>query len=156
MSEQKSIQVGDVAPDFTLRGSLGSKVALSEFRGKKNVVLSFHPLAFTSVCTGQMVLLELAHERFDQLNTQILGLSVDSLPAKDAWAHAIGVKSFPLLADFPGGEVARKYGIMRPVGSSERAVFVIDKQGIVRFARVYPVKELPRPEEILPVLEGLQ
>jgi len=156
MTEQKPIQIGDTAPDFTLRGSLGSKVTLSEYRGKKNVVLSFHPLAFTSVCTGQMVLLELAHERFDQLDTQILGLSVDSVPAKDTWAHAIGVKSFPLLADFPGGEVARKYGILRPVGSSERAVFVVDKEGVIRLARVYPVKELPRPEEILPVLEGLR
>ena len=63
MSEQKPIQVGDRAPDFTLRGSLGSKVTLSDFLGKKNVVLSFHPLAFTSVCTGQMVLLELAQDR---------------------------------------------------------------------------------------------
>ncbi len=155
MSESKPISVGDRAPDFTLRGSLGSKVTLSDYLGKKNVVLSFHPLAFTSVCTGQMVLLELAHERFEQLDTQLLGLSVDSVPAKEAWAQAIGVKSFPLLADFPGGEVARQYGILRPQGTSERAVFVIDKQGIVRYARVYPMKELPRPEEILPVIEGL-
>ncbi len=155
MSEQRPIRVGAEAPDFTLRGSMGSKVTLSEYRGKKNVVLSFHPLAFTSVCTGQMVLLELAHERFDQLDTQILGLSVDALPSKDAWAQAIGVKSFPLLADFPGGEVARQYGILRPQGTSERAVFVIDKQGIVRFVRVYPIKELPRPEEALAVIEGL-
>lgn len=156
MSEQRRIQVGDHAPDFTLKGSLGSKVTLSDFLGKKNVVLSFHPLAFTSTCTGQMVLLELAHERFEQLDTQILGISVDSVPSKDAWAYAIGVRSFPLLADFPGGEVARKYGILRPQGTSERAVFVVDKQGIVRFARVYPGGELPKPEEILPVLEGLK
>ena len=155
MAEQKPIPIGAPAPDFTLRGSLGSKVTLSEYRGKKNVVLSFHPLAFTSVCTGQMVLLELAHEQFDRLDTQLLGLSVDSAPSKDTWAHAIGVKSFPLLADFPGGEVARAYGILRPQGTSERAVFVIDKEGIVRYARVYPMKELPRPEELLPVLEGL-
>jgi alkyl hydroperoxide reductase subunit AhpC len=128
---------------------------LSEYRGSKNVVLSFHPLAFTSVCTGQMVLLELAHERFAELDTQILGLSVDAVPSKDAWAHAIGVKSFPLLADFPGGEVARKYGLLRPQGSSERAVVVVDKEGIVRHVRVYPIKALPQPEDLLPVLEGL-
>lgn len=155
MTEQRPIQVGDMAPDFTLRGSLGSKVTLSEYRGTKNVVLSFHPLAFTSVCTGQMVLLELAHERFEELDTQLLGLSVDAVPSKDAWAHAIGVKSFPLLADFPGGEVARAYGLLRPQGSSERAVVVVDKAGVVRFVRVYPAKELPRPEELLPVIEGL-
>ena len=156
MTEQRAIQVGDPAPDFTLKGSMGSQVTLSQYRGQKNVVLSFHPLAFTSVCTAQMVLLELAHERFDQLETQLLGLSVDSVPSKEAWAQAMGVKSFPLLADFPGGEVAKKYSIWRPAGFSARAVFVVDKQGIVRFARVYPMKELPRPEEILPVLEGLR
>jgi peroxiredoxin len=156
MSEQKPIQVGERAPDFTLRGSLGSKVTLSDYLGQKNVVLEFHPLAFTSVCTGQMVLLELAHERFDQLDTQVLGLSVDSVPAKDAWAYAIGVRSFPMLADFhPQGEVARKYGLLRPDGRSERAVVVIDKQGIVRFVKVYPIRELPHPEEVLPVLAGL-
>ena len=155
MSEQKPIQVGDPAPDFTLRSSLGIKVTLSEFLGKKNVLLSFHPLAFTSTCTGQMVLLELAHERFDKLDTQILGLSVDAAPSKETWAHAMGVKSFPLLADFPGGKVARLYGILRPQGTSERAVFVIDKQGIVRFARVYPGGQLPLPEDVLPAIEAL-
>lgn len=155
MAAVEPIQVGEKAPDFTLRGSLGSKVTLSEYRGQKNVVLSFHPLAFTSVCSAQMLLLELAHERFEQLATQLLGLSVDALPSKEAWAQAIGVKSFPLLADFPGGEVARRYGLLRPQGFSERAVVVIDKEGLVRFVRVYPMKELPRPEEILPVLEGL-
>jgi len=156
MSEQRPLQVGDRAPDFTLKGSLGSKITLSEYLGKKNVVLSFHPLAWTSVCAAQMLLLELQHGQIETTGTQILGLSVDSVPAKDAWAHALGVKSFPLLADFPGGEVARQYGILRPAGSSERAVFVVDKRGIIRFARVYPTKELPRPEEILPVLESLE
>ncbi len=155
MSEQQPLQVGDRAPDFTLRGSLGSEVTLSDYLGKKNVVLSFHPLAFTSVCSGQMVLLELLHERFEELDTQLLGLSVDSVPSKDTWAHALGVKSFPLLADFPGGEVARKYGILRPQGFSERAVFVVDKEGIIRFAKVYPMRELPRPEDLIPLLEGL-
>jgi peroxiredoxin len=156
MSE-KVLQVGDAAPDFTLRGSLGSKVTLSEFRGRKNVVLSFHPLAWTSVCAAQMLLLELAHERFEALDTQLLGLSVDSVPSKAAWAEVLGVKSYPLLADFhPQGAVAERYGILHEKGFSQRAVFVVDKEGIVRFARVYPGGELPRPEEILPVLEELE
>lgn len=155
MGEQKLLSVGDPAPDFTLKGSLGSRVTLSEYRGKKNVLLAFHPLAFTSVCSAQMLLLELAHEQIEATGTQILGLSVDALPTKEAWAQAIGVKSFPLLADFPGGEVARRYGILRPEGFSERAVFIVDKAGIVRFARVYPIRELPRPEEFLPVPERL-
>jgi peroxiredoxin len=155
VEERKPLVVGDLAPDFTLKGSLGSRVTLSDYRGKKNVLLAFHPLAFTGVCSAQMLLLELAHERIEATGTQILGLSVDALPSKEAWAQAIGVKSFPLLADFPGGEVARKYGILRPEGFSERAVYIVDRAGVIRFARIYPMRELPRPEEFLPVLESL-
>jgi len=155
MAEVKPIQVGETAPDFTLKGSLGSQVRLSELRGK-NVLLSFHPLAFTSVCSAQMLLLEVEHRRFQELNTQVLGISVDSVPAKEAWAAALGVRSFPLLADFPGGEVARRYGLLRPEGFSERAVVVVDREGIVRFVKVYPLREVPRPEEIWPILEGLK
>ncbi len=155
MSEQKPIQVGEPAPDFTLKGSLGSPVRLGDYLGKKTVVLSFHPLAFTSVCSAQMLLLEIEHERFEELNAQVLGISVDSVPAKEAWACALGVRSFPMLADFPGGEVARRYGLLRPEGFSERAVVVVDRKGIVRWLKVYPLREVPRPAEIFPVLEGL-
>jgi peroxiredoxin len=155
MAEARPIQVGETAPDFTLKGSLGSQVRLSELRGK-NVLLSFHPLAFTSVCSAQMLLLEVEHRRFQELNTQVLGISVDSVPAKEAWAAALGVRSFPLLADFPGGEVARRYGLLRPEGFSERAVVVVDREGVVRFVKVYPLREVPRPEEIWPILESLK
>ncbi len=156
MTEIRPIQVGEMAPDFSLKGSLGSQVHLSDYRGKKTVVLSFHPLAFTSVCSAQMLLLELEHKRFEELGVQVLGISVDSVPAKEAWAQAIGVRSFPMLADFPGGDVARRYGLLRPEGFSERAVVVVDREGIVRFVKIYPLREVPRPEELWPILEALK
>lgn len=156
MTESRPIQVGEMAPDFSLKGSLGSQVRLSDYRGRKTVVLSFHPLAFTSVCSAQMLFLELEHKRFEELGVQVLGVSVDSVPAKEAWAQAIGVRSFPMLADFPGGDVARRYGLLRSEGFSERAVVVVDREGIVRFVKIYPLREVPRPEELWPILETLK
>ncbi len=103
-----------------------------------------------------MLLLELEHRRFEELGVQVLGISVDSVPAKDAWAGTLGVRSFPMLADFPGGEVARRYGLLRPEGFSERAVVVVDREGIVRFVKLYPLREVPRPEELWPILEALK
>jgi len=93
-------KVGDIAPDFTLKDQNERDVTLSDFRGKKKVVLSFHPLAWTSVCRDQMQDLEKHRENFDRLDSVALGLSVDSVPCKRAWAEAIGVEETPLLADF--------------------------------------------------------
>jgi len=153
----KPLQVGDVAPDFTLKDENDKDVTLSSFRGKNNVILSFHPLAHTSVCTAQMTLLHLAaddlRKRFDAIP---LGISVDAQPTKKAWGAAMGVSRVPLLADFhPQGAVAEAYGIRHEAGFSQRAVFVVDKQGIVRFAKVYPILDLPKPEDVIPVLEEI-
>jgi peroxiredoxin len=156
MTDRK-IEVGDVAPDFTLKDQNEKDVALSGFKGKKKVVLSFHPLAWTSVCTEQMRDLEKHKEDFDRLGAVALGLSVDSVPCKKAWAEAIGVKDTPLLADFwPHGGVVQAYGIFREKnGFSERAVFIVDREGVVRFKKIYPISEVPDIEEILKALEDL-
>lgn len=152
----KKIEVGDVAPDFTLKDQSGREVSLSELREKK-VVLSFHPMAWTSVCRVQMQDLEKHREDFDRLNTVALGLSVDSVPSKKAWAEAIGVEGTRLLADFwPHGGVAQAYGIFREKnGTSERAVFIVDSEGVVRFKKRYPINEAPDIGEILRALEEL-
>lgn len=152
----KKIEVGDVAPDFILKDQNEKDVTLSSFKGKK-VVLSFHPLAWTSVCTTQMQDLEKHKADLDRLDAVALGLSVDSVPCKKAWAKDMGVKDTPLLADFwPHGGVAQAYGIFRERnGFSERAVFIVDKQGIVRFKKIYPIKEVPDIEEILRALENV-
>jgi len=146
----KSIEVGDVAPDFTLKDQTDREITLSSLRGKK-VVLSFHPLAWTSVCKLQMQDLEKHKADFDRLGAVALGLSVDSVPCKRAWAEAIGVQETALLADFwPHGGVAQAYGIFREKhGSSERAVLVLDREGVVRFKKIYPIKEVPDIAEII-------
>ena len=146
----KSIEVGDVAPDFTLKDQTEKEISLSSLRGKK-VVLSFHPLAWTSVCKLQMQDLEKHKADFDRLGAVALGLSVDSVPCKRAWAEAIGVQQTSLLADFwPHGGVAQAYGIFREKpGSSERAVLVLDREGVVRFKKIYPIKEVPDIAEII-------
>jgi len=146
----KSIEVGDVAPDFTLKDQTEKEITLSSLRGKK-VVLSFHPLAWTSVCKLQMQDLEKHKADFDRLGAVALGLSVDSVPCKRAWAEAIGVQQTSLLADFwPHGGVAQAYGIFREKhGSSERAVLVLDREGVVRFKKIYPIREVPDIAEII-------
>jgi len=101
---------------------------------------------------------EEAMPRFVRLNTQVLGISVDSVPTKEAWAKSLGIKSFPLLSDFwPHGEVSRSYGVLNTEkGFAERAVFVVDKEGLIRFSKVYPIKEVPDVEEILEVVRKLE
>ncbi len=151
---EKKVEVGDVAPDFTLKDQNEQSITLSDFKGKK-VVLSWHPLAWTSVCAIQMQDLEKHKEDFDRLDAVALGLSVDSAPSKKAWAEEMGVQETSLLADFwPHGGVARDYGIFREKnGFSERAVFIVDEDGVVQFKKVYPMREVPDIEEIIKALE---
>ncbi len=147
------IKKGDEAKEFALRNQHDEKVQLSDFRGKK-VLLSFHPLAWTSVCAEQMKALEAHKKTFDALNTVALGISVDSVPCKNAWAGELNIKDTALLSDFwPHGMIARDYGIFRETnGFSERANIVLDDDHRVIFVKVYPIKELPDIEEILRVL----
>jgi len=157
MMTDRKIEMGDVAPDFTLKDQNEGDVTLSDFKGKKKVVLSFHPLAWTSVCRAQMQDLEKHKEDFDRLDAVALGLSVDSVPCKKAWAEDIGVKETSLLADFwPHGGVAQAYGIFREKhGSSKRAVLIVNREGKIQFKKIYPIKEVPDIEEILKALEDL-
>jgi peroxiredoxin len=152
-----SLKAGDEAPEFELRSHRGGTVKLSDFRGKKNVVLAFHPLAFTPVCATQMTGYESDKPQLDALDSVVLGVSIDPQPSKAAWAKALGTISFDLLSDFhPHGEVAQKYGVFRQKeGFSERAVFVIDKQGKVAWSKVYDIPEQPRKEDYLEVLGQL-
>jgi peroxiredoxin len=156
MMTNKAGEIGSIAPDFVLQDQNRTAVSLSDLRGKK-VVLSFHPLAWTRVCTLQMQDLEKSKERLDEMGAVALGFSVDSVPCKKAWAKDIGVEATSLLADFwPHGGVAGAYGIFREAdGFSERAVFILDGEGVIRFRKVYPIGELPDIEEILRAVESL-
>jgi peroxiredoxin len=151
------LKPGDHAPDFELRSHRGGTIKLSDYRGKKNVALAFHPLAFTPVCANQMCGYESDLQRFASADTVVLGVSIDPQPSKTAWAKTLGPISFDLLSDsYPHGEVAQKYGVFREKdGISERAVFLIDKQGRVRWSKVYDIPELPKNEELLAAVEGL-
>jgi peroxiredoxin (alkyl hydroperoxide reductase subunit C) len=151
------LTTGSVAPDFSLPSHTGSPVRLSDFRGKQRVVLAFHPLAFTPVCAVQMQRYEQARPTFDALDAHVLGVSVDAGPAKAAWAESLGGISFELLSDFhPKGEVARAYGVMREDGISERAIFVIDKDGKVAWAKQYDIPQQPPIDEVIGVWENLK
>lgn len=153
----EAIAIGAVAPDFELEDNREQKIKLSNLRGKK-VLLSWHPLAWTSVCTDQMRALENNLEAFERLNTVPLGLSVDPAPSKRAWSAAILVENVSLPSDFwPHGKVASDYGIFdQQEGISGRANFIIDENGIVRWVKVYPLHELPDIQEVLEALAEMR
>ena len=152
-----ALTAGDEAPDFELRCHRGGTVTLSDFRGKKNVVVGFHPLAFTPVCATQMTNYQAELPAFDAADTAVLGLSVDAQPAKSAWARELGTIDFDLLSDFhPQGEVARKFGVLREGGISERAVFLVDKAGKIAWAKVYDIPEQPPVADLLSAVHGLK
>ena len=150
------LPIGTLAPDFELPSHTGRKVRLSHFRGSRHVVIAFHPLAFTPVCAEQMQTYERQKARIEALNAHVLGVSVDAGPAKRAWAESLGGISYDLLSDFhPKGQVAADYGVLRPDGISERAIFVVDKQGRIAWAKQYQIPEQPNPDDLFAALEGL-
>lgn len=145
----KPIEAGTPAPAFAMEDTLERPVLLSDFLGRK-VLLSWHPIAWTSVCTDQMRALEVNWERFRALNTVPLGVSVDPSAGKLAWAAVLRLKNLPLLSDFwPHGRVAADYGIFdESSGMSERANIIVDEKGIVKWVKVYPKAQLPDLEEV--------
>ncbi len=147
-----TIKVGDQVPDFTLKDQSGKDVKLSALKGKK-VLLSFHPLAWTPVCAQQMHALEKNKKSFDKLNTVAVGLSVDSVPSKAAWAKSLKIINTRILADFwPHAGVAKSMGLLRTEGFSERANIIVNEAGKVIFVKVYPIRQLPDIGEILDAL----
>ena len=154
------VKVGDRAPDFTLSAVRGEKITLSQYRGKKNVVISFVPAAWTPVCSDQWPGYNIAQDFFAQNDAILLGITVDNIPTLYAWTNQMcmggGTLWFPVLSDFyPHGAVAKKYGVLRSEGVSERALFVIDKQGIIRFIDVHDINKRPHLEDLVQELEKL-
>ena len=137
-----TVQVGDTAPDFELKDQTGQPVRLSDFRGKKAVVLAFYPLSFTGVCESEMCGIRDSIDRFRSDDVETLAVSVDSSPTHKRWATEQGF-DFPLLADFwPHGEVARTYGVFEDAfGIAARATFIIDRDGTVVYTDRNPVPE---------------
>jgi peroxiredoxin len=155
------VKVGDLAPDFTLPAVRGGKITLSQYRGKKNVVISFVPAAWTPVCSDQWPGYNIAKDFFDESNAILLGITVDNIPTLYAWTNQMcmggGTLWFPVLSDFyPHGAVAKKFGILRSDGVSERALFVIDKKGIIRYIDVHDINTRPRLEVLVGELQKLE
>ncbi len=156
------LKVGDHAPDFTLKSKNADGLAdigLSDFKGQKNVVILFFPLAYTSVCTDEMCSVSQGLDAYAQLNAQVLGISVDSPFAQEAWAKANNI-TIPLLSDF-NKEVSAAYGsqfadLLGFKGVAKRSAFVVDKNGVVQFASVSDdPKVVPDFEAIKACLKGL-
>ncbi len=146
---EKVLAVGSKVKDFTLKDQNGQDFKLSAFKGKK-VLLSFHPLAWTSICAKQMQALEKNVKVFEKAGAVAVGLSVDSVPSKAAWAKSLKISKTSLLADFwPHGKVAAALGLFRKEGFSERANILVDEKGKVSWIKVYPIRELPDIKEVL-------
>jgi peroxiredoxin len=149
------LQPGTPAPDFTLHSTPDQTVSLSEFRGRP-VILAFYPADWSPVCGDQMALYNEILPEFGEYGAELLGISVDGV-----WCHAAFARDrrlhFPLLADFePKGAVARLYGAYRlPEGTTERALFVIDGEGIIRWSYCSPVGVNPGADGILKALDEL-
>jgi peroxiredoxin len=157
VDSEPKLKVGDKAPDFSLPSLSGEAVSLSQFLGKKNVVISFVPAAWTPVCSEQWPGYNIAKSLFDANDAIILGITVDNVPTLYAWTQQMGGVWFTVLSDFwPHGEVAGKYGVLRSNGTSERALFIVDKQGAIRYIDVHDINERPSLEVLIKELEKLK
>ncbi len=154
------LQAGEVAPDFdipVLIGGVKKQFRLSDRRGKQNLVLAFYPMNWEPVSTQQMVAYQVEREKFLARGAEVVAISVDSIMNTTSWEREIGPFDFLLCSDFwPHGEVSRQYGVLRASepfrGASERAIFVVDKAGRIRFGKIYPMNQLPDLEETLEAL----
>ena len=150
------VKVGEIAPDFTLPSVSGEKVTLSQYRGKKHVVISFVPAAWTPVCSDQWPGYNIAREMFAENDAVLLGITVDNIPTLYAWTKQMGKLWFPVLSDFwPHGAVAEKYGVLRSSGMSERALIFINKKGIIRGIQVSDINKRPDLAYIAAALEKM-
>ena len=137
-----AVEIGDEAPDFELPDQHGKAVKLSSFRGAKNVVLVFYPLAFSPVCSGELCALREDFPEVDRDDVELLTVSVDSFFTHRAWADAENFQ-FSLLADYwPHGAVAKQYGVFDEAkGLATRGTFVIDSEGVVRWSVINPIPQ---------------
>ncbi len=154
------VKVGDRAPDFELPSVGGARVSLHEYYGKKNVVISFVPAAWTPVCSEQWPGYNIAEDLFVKNDAILMGITVDNIPTLYAWTRQMvdpGEKLwFPVLSDFyPHGAVASRFGVLRSNGAAERALLVIDKKGLIRYIDVHDINERPPLEDLARALEDV-
>ena len=143
------IAVGQPAPEFTLKDQSQKEIKLSDFTGKRNVVLIFYPLDFSPICTNEHACFVNDLKQFEKLDAQVLGLSVDSVWAHKAFAEKMGI-NYPLLADFhPKGAVADKFGMyLSEKGITGRAIAIINKAGKIAWFKNYDIPVVPDMKEV--------
>ena len=152
-----AISVGASAPDFSLKDQNQKDVKLSEFQGKKNVVLVFYPLDWSPVCTNEHTCFVNEMKRFEQLDAQVLGISVDSVWSHKAFAEKMHIQ-YPLLADFqPRGAVGDKFGVyLADKGITGRAIAIVDRQGKVAWFKNYDIPSVPDVKEVADALSKIK
>jgi peroxiredoxin len=152
-----SATVGAPAPEFTLKDQDQKEVKLSDFRGKKPVVLVFYPLDWSPTCTKEHACMVNDKKQFEDLNAQVLGLSVDSTWSHKAYADKMGIH-YPLLADFhPRGAVAAKYGVyLEDKGITGRSIFIIDRDGKLAWRKDYEIPVVPDIAEVSKALAAVK
>ena len=150
------VAVGQPAPDFSLPSIDGRRVTLSQYRGRKKVVLSFVPAAWTPVCSDQWPGYNISRKYFEEHNAILLGITVDNIPTLHAWVRQMGSLWFDVLSDFwPHGRVADVYGVLRSDGIAERALFFIDTEGVIRDIEVSDINVRPPLEEVVAKLAAM-
>lgn len=143
------VKVGEVAPEFTLPSISGKMIDPKDYRGKKIVVLSFVPAAWTPVCSDQWPGYNIVEELFKEHDAVLLGITVDNIPTLFSWTQQMGNLWFPVLSDFwPHGAVTDSFGLLRSDGVAERALVIIDKKGMIRYLGVGDINVRP-PLEVL-------
>jgi peroxiredoxin len=151
------VKVGDRMPDFDLPTLGGGRARLSDYLGKRNLVLSFIPAAWTPVCSGQWPGYNIAKELFEASNAALVGISEDNLPTLFAWTQQMGGLWFSVASDFwPHGGLAERLGILRKDGTAERALFVVDTTGIIRYIDVHDINERPDLGALVKEMQALQ
>ena len=151
------VKIGQKAPDFTLKAVSGKVISLKDYYGKKNVVISFVPAAWTPVCSDQWPGYNIVQDIFESHDSVLLGITVDNIPTLFSWTNQMGKLWFEVLSDFwPHGAVADKFGVLRSDGVSERAILIIDKKGIIRYIDVHDINQRPPLEAIVKELQKLK
>jgi len=151
------ISVGQAAPEFALKDQSQNEVKLADFKGKKNVVMVFYPLDWSPVCTNEHICFVNDMKKFESLDAQVLGVSVDSVWSHKAYAEKMGIH-YPLLADFqPRGAVADKFGVfLADKGITGRAIAIINKQGNVAWFKQYDIPTVPDLNEVSAALSQVK
>ena len=150
------LSAGQAAPEFTLMDQSRKEVKLADFRGKKNVVIIFYPLDWSPTCTQEHACVVNEMKRFEQLDAQVLGISVDSAWSHKAYAEKMHIE-YPLLADFqPRGAVGTQYGVyLADKGITGRAIFIVGKDGKIAWAKNYDIPVVPDVDEVAKALSAI-